>query len=222
MIRALFFKEWIKSRWALLVISGVFTLLLGYIFLSVSRDIRVTGYGEVWEMIVQKGTTHIDLLQFFPLLAGIGLALMQYIPEIINKRLKLTLHLPLPEYQTMMAMLLFGIIYLSALFMIVYIVINQGLQVYFTKEVARWNLEALTPWLWSGLAGYLFTAWICIEPVWKQRVLNGIIGISCLSLFYFKSIPGAYAPFLPWLVVLIIISSCFSMYSLIRFKEGKQ
>jgi hypothetical protein len=41
-------------------------------------------------------------------------------------------------------------------------------------------------------------------------------------LFYFDAIPGAYAPFLPYLLTLIVLSVSFSFYSLIRFKDGEQ
>ncbi len=222
MIKSIFYKEWIKSRWALLVLFCVFAGMMAYALMSMTRDIRVNGYGEVWEMIVQKGLTHVDYLKFLPLLAGICLGIVQYVPEMANKRLKLTLHLPLKESHIILSMLGFGILYLAVLFTLCYLFTGIGIGRYFSHEVVSWNLAALQPWLWSGLPAYLLTAWICLEPVWKQRIVNSVIAIAVLFLFYFNVLPGAYAPFLPWLILLTALSISFSFYSLIRFKDGEQ
>ncbi len=222
MIRSIFYKEWIKSRWALLVLLCVFSGMMAYTFMTMARDVRVSGYSEVWEMIVQKGLTHVDYLKYLPLLAGVCLAVIQYAPEMSNKRLKLTLHLPLKESSIMLAMMSFGIIYLAVLFALCYIFTGVGISVYFNSEVVQWNLAALQPWLWSGLLAYILAAWICLEPVWKQRIFDGLMAIATLAMFYFNVIPGAYTPFLPCLIALVVVSISFTFYSLIRFKDGEQ
>ncbi len=222
MIKSLFFKEWTKSRWVLLIILLVLAAVTAYAFIGIARDIRLNGYGEVWEMILQKGVTHFNYLKFLPLLAGIVLALSQYVPEMTNKRLKLTLHLPLPEFRMLLTMLLFGIVSLSILFLLTYLTINFGVKNYFSHEIAAWNLASVHPWLWSGLAGYLLTAWVCIEPVWRQRIFNAVMAVVILSLYYFRATPGSYAGFLPFLILLAVLCGLFSYYSLIRFKDGEQ
>jgi hypothetical protein len=218
----LFFKEWIKSRWALLIIFVVFAGVVTYSFISVSTTLRLVGASQVWEGIVQKGITCFDYVKFLPLLAGVLLAVVQYAPEVINKRFKLTLHLPLPEYRIMLTMLLFGVLGLAVIFLLAYFVIAVGLSGYFPAEIVQWNLDAVRPWLWGGIAAYLLSAWACLEPVWRQRVFDALIACGLLALFYFDEIPGAYAPFLPCLLTLIVLSVSFSFYSLIRFKDGEQ
>ena len=39
----------------------------------------------------------IDMLQYIPLIAGILMAIVQFVPEMQRKCLKLTLHLPYPD-----------------------------------------------------------------------------------------------------------------------------
>ena len=218
----LFYKEWIKSRWALLIILLIFAGVLAYSFISVSTSLRLIGAGLVWENIVQKGITCFDYAKFLPLLAGVLLAVVQYAPEMINKRLKLTLHLPLPEYKIMLAMLTFGVFSLAVIFLASYFAIAIGLSSYFPAEIVHWNLAAVAPWLWGGIAAYLLSVWVCLEPVWRQRVFDALIACGLVALFYFSAIPGAYAPFLPCLLILVALSVSFSFYSLIRFKDGEQ
>lgn len=222
MIKSIIFKEWIKSRWALLVVLLIFTGVTTYIFMNVSRGLRMAGGQHIWEMIVQKGITFSDYIKYIPLFAGIILALAQYLPEMANKRLKLTLHLPLKESKIMLSMLFYGLISLLILFITFYFVLYAGLNHYFCTEVAQWNTKEAQPWFLGGLMGYLLTAWICIEPVWKQRILNSLIALSCIWLCYFDETPVAYSPLLCPLFILIVASITFPFYSLIRFKDGEQ
>jgi hypothetical protein len=217
---SLFFKEWIKSRWVLLVTLLVFAGIIAYTFITMSTELRVLGADVVWESIIQKGITHFDYLKYLCLLAGVMLAVVQYAPEMTNKRLKLTLHLPLPEYRIVLSMLLFGMVSLAVLFLLVYGAVSIGVNSYYPVEIAQWNLAALLPWLWGGLAAYLLTAWISIEPVWRQRLFDTVIALCLLKLFYFDELPGAYAPLLPWLAGLCAAGITFTFYSIIRFKEG--
>ncbi|MDR3133939.1 MAG: hypothetical protein LBU42_07980 [Prevotellaceae bacterium] len=219
---SLFFKEWIKSRWALLVTLLAFAGIIAYTFIYMSTELRVLGAGTVWESIIQKGVTHFDYLKYLCLLAGVLLAVVQYAPEMVNKRLKLTLHLPLPEYRIVLSMLLFGILSLAALFLLVYAAVGVGVNRYYPAEITQWNLAAILPWLWGGLAAYLLTAWIIIEPVWKQRLWNILMALCLLKLFYFDEIPNAYAPLLPYLITFCALGITFTFYSLIRFKDGVQ
>ena len=222
MIKSLIFKEWIKSRWILLIILIVFAGVTVYTFMNVSRGLRMAGGQHIWEMIVQKGITFASFVKYIPLLAGILLALAQYIPEMANKRLKLTLHLPLEESKVLLSMLFFGVVSLSVIFVAAYSALCIGFNHYFCTEVAQWNMDEALPWFLGGLTAYLLTSWVCIEPVWKQRVFNSIIAVLSVWLFYFDAAPEAYSPFLCYLVILIVLSISFSFYSLIRFKDGEQ
>lgn len=222
MIKSIFYKEWIKSRWVLLVIAGVFTSVLAYSFMNISNNFRVSGVNEYWELIVQKGISSMGYIKYLPLLSGTLLAIAQFVPEITNKRLKLTLHLPMAESKMILFMLGFGIICLSMLFSITYLTTTIGMNLYFCKEIACWNLSEIYPWLCGGIASYLLSVWICLEPVWKQRVLKGFPGLCAIALFYFDEMPGAYAPFIGYLIAFVVLSLAFVFHSLVRFKDGEQ
>lgn len=221
MLRSLYYKEWQKSRWALLIILLFFAGVITYSFINISQNLRVSGIDQVWDIIVQKGTYYFSHIKYLPLMAGIALAITQYVPEMSNKRLKLTLHLPLPESKIMLTMLSFGIINLSLIFTLVYCILYGGTITYFPSEMAYWNAIVTLPWLLGGITAYLLTVWICIEPVWKQRILNGIISILLLAPYYFEVMPKAYDPIIFYLLILTIISGFFSFHSLIRFKDGE-
>lgn len=222
MIQSLYYKEWLKSRWLLLIILLSFVGVVLYSFVSISQELRVGGANQVWDLIVQKGVTYFGYVKYLPLVAGILLAISQYVPEMSNKRLKLTLHLPLAESKIMLTMLSYGVVNLFVIFAVIFVGIYLGARLYFPTEIAYWNMIVTLPWFIGGIVAYLLTAWICLEPVWKQRIYNSLISILVVALYYFDAMPEAYCPSLAYLLIIAVLSISFSFYSLIRFKDGAQ
>ncbi|MDR3236591.1 MAG: hypothetical protein LBT48_07730 [Prevotellaceae bacterium] len=221
MYTSLFYKEWIKTRRPLLLLSAVFAATVAYILLNVAKLYQANPVA-LWEFIVQNNAAQAGYLKYLTLGAGIALALVQLAPEMQNKRLKLTLHLPLNESKIVGSILWFGIVALTGLYLASGAILLAGLTVYFPAEIVSANLLAMLPWMLGGLAAYLFAAWICLEPVWRQRVLYTIPALGCTSLFYLDALPGAYLPFVPWLASLTVAGFAFPFYSAIRFKQGVQ
>ena len=108
MIQAIFYKEWIKTRWYWLLATLFMIGITGYSMLRIGRTIAIQGIDHLWVVMVQKDAIFIDLLQFVPLLIGILLAAVQFFPEMQRKCLKLTLHLPYSQKKMVMSMLAYG------------------------------------------------------------------------------------------------------------------
>ncbi|MDR1666394.1 MAG: hypothetical protein LBS03_01685 [Bacteroidales bacterium] len=221
MYTSLLYKEWIKSRRAIWLLLAVFAGVGAYLLLATAKQYQAdaTAY---WEFIVQNSDIQTGRMKYLPLAAGILLAIVQLTPEMHNRRLKLTLHLPLDESKTLCTILGFGMTTLAVLFTVTVAALLAGLRVYLSPEMVFADFISLLPWMLGGMAAYLTAAWICLEPVWKQRILNLLPGTCWVSFFYTGALPGAYVPFLPWLVALIVAGFFFPFYSTARFKHGVQ
>jgi hypothetical protein len=222
MYRSIIYKEWIKTQKFIWLLLAVFLTLGIYSFMKIYEGVRLTGMVAYWETIIQKDTTLFPYFKYVPLLSGFLLAIIQYLPELQYKRLKLTLHLPLNENKIVALMLGYGFFVLSLFFFITLPVLLLGLSRYFTLEIVYAVLWNILPWFIAGWAAYLLTAWVCLEPLWKLRIPNIIAGMCALSFFFIGAKSGAYQPFIPCLTVFVIIAFSFSFYSVIRFKEGIQ
>jgi hypothetical protein len=190
--------------------------------MKIMEAIRLIGMVNYWESIIAKDISLFPYFEYLPLLSGALLAITQYVPELQYKRLKLTLHLPLNETKILLTMLCYGISIILLFILIILPVLLLGLSIYFPAEIVHAAFYRILPWFLAGLAAYLITSWVCLEPQWKQRILNGIPGISALSYFIISTKSGSYQPFIPYLLGFVIIAFFFSFYSTIRFKEGVQ
>ena len=223
MVKALFYKEWIKTKRIILLLAIIFAGGLVYTFINTAQMFRIGGAVQTWDNIILKDLDILPvIMQWAPLLAGLLVGFSQFIPEITNKRLKLTLHLPLPESKTISAMLLYGILVLMVFFIVSFIVLLTGFCTYYPMEIVNAMLFRTTPWFLAGLVSYIFIAWVCLEPVWKYRICYSFIAICIVSLFYINAKSGAYLPFIPYLIGFIIIAFSFPFFSTARFKDGAQ
>lgn len=222
MINSIFYKEWIKTRRVLFLAIIVFACFIIYTFINVGQIFRVSGAVAVWTDTMLKDISLLPKMEWLPLIFSILFGASQFVPEMVNKRLKLTLHLPLPENKIMYAMLFYGIICLLLLYAAIYAVLIIGMGMYYPAEIVLSMFKLSLPWFLAGLIGYLFVAWICLEPVWRQRIFNSLIAICAINFFMIAAKSGAYVTFIPYLVVLIIVAYTFPFYSMSRFKEGAQ
>lgn len=222
MYQAIFYKEWIKTGKVILLAALVFPGFIIYTFISTTQVLRVSGTVNTWETVIMKDLPLLPDMKWLPLLLAVLLSLAQYVPEMYNRRLKLTLHLPLPESGIITSMLFYGITVLLLFYMISYIVLLTGLRIWFPPEIVLTSFYASAPWFLSGVAAYPLTAWICLEPVWKQRIINGLAAICCLSLFFLDVKSGGYYLFIPYLLGFSVLCLSFPFYSVVRFKEGAQ
>ena len=89
-----FYKEWIKTRYFFLIALVLSVLFCVYAMLNINRVIELKGAAHIWEVMLQRDAIFIHYLRFVPLLMGAVAGMMQFVPEMQQKRIKLTLHLP--------------------------------------------------------------------------------------------------------------------------------
>jgi len=223
MLKAIFYKEWIKTRWYFLLALALSLSLSTYCVVRLSRAMEVQGGAKhFWEMMIQRDVVFIDLLQYMPLLIGTVWALVQFVPEMHHKCLKLTLHLPYSQLKMTMAMLLSGFVLLTICFTTNFILLGIYFSNHFAFELVRNVLVTALPWYLAGLTAYLLVSWLCLEPTWKRRVVNGLLSLFFLRIFFLSNTPQAYTAFIPYLVVAFFLLFPLTWHSIIRFKEGKQ
>lgn len=221
-MNAIFFKEWIKTRWYLLLACIVTLGFSGYSMLRINRVVELKGAAHIWEVMLSRDAVFVNLLEYVPLLVGILLALVQFIPEMYHKCLKLTLHLPYPQLKMINLMLLYGLLALVVCFATNYLLMFVYLQSVLAPELYSRILLTALPWYLSGICAYLLIAWVCLEPTWKRRVFNLVVTVLLLRIFFLSSDPEAYNGFLPLLTIYSLLTISFSWLSVLRFKAGKQ
>ena len=209
MNKAIFFKEWIKTR--------LFHYPAGIaLFRRIRRDAHQPGHH------FQGGRPPVGHhpLPGIPCLSSTNPAVIwifassQFIPEMTQKRLKLTLHLPYPQQRMILLMLLAGVAQISIVFLLQAASLWIYLQQHIACEMVARILLTAAPWYICGYTAYLMTAWICLEPTWKLRIVNLLIAAGIVRIFFLLDKPVAYNSFLPTLIIFTILCASLSIRSI--------
>jgi hypothetical protein len=156
-----------------------------------------------------------------PFVFGLAIALAQYFPETVNKRIKLTFHLPVYENEILIRMHAFGAACLAVLFLVFFLVFIAGSSLFFPSEIIWPSVVTITPWFLGGLATYFISALILLEPIWLYRGLYSVVGGGFITFYYSSASIGGYEPILVSLFLLTGLSSIVILFSGYRFRKGE-
>lgn len=223
MWKSVIYKEWLKIRWFVFIFAALGILAVGNIFLKVKHDFafnEATTY--LYRILFMKYQYFsYGLFKFIPVFSALAIAVAQFFPETVNKRIKLTFHLPLNENKVLIMMMLFGTICLLIMFLLTFGLFLFLSALFFPAEIIQAALISIAPWFLSGFVIYYLVALIVLEPVWKFRVLYLIVAAAFIPIYLEPAVAGAYAPAIPVLVVCVIILSISLLFSGYRFRKGE-
>lgn len=222
MTQALILKEWLKTRRALLILLAVTVAFTLYLILGIQHTVTTQGVGHIWSFMLLKDVRYIDTLKYYPLLCGIVVGLAQMLPEMQQRRLKLTLHLPYSQNTMLALMLAYGLVVLSLIFALQVSAIAGYFSTLIASEMTVRVVLTTIPWYLCGLNAYMFTSAVCLEGGWRRRVLVGLTGFALTAMFFMNDASESYNSMLLLLLVFVLAASLLSYTSIYRFKEGRQ
>lgn len=192
-----------------------------YLLIDIRRTLASHGTMAVWDTLLGRDTLLIEALEWVPLVVGILVGCTQMLPEMLQKRIKLTLHLPVENWKAVGAMVLYGVVVMVALG-----VVNLGLcagvmAAWLPREMLQHIFLTALVWYVAGIQAYLFCVWIILEPTWRMRIAELLFAGVYLRMFYLTTMPETYNAFLPVLGVMAVLFMGLPMLSIARFKSGK-
>ena len=202
----LFYKEWLKTKWFVLasLLLGVGTILYAFIGLNSNIINADGGSNYVFEWFTQAGRPHYGIFKNIPFIIALLIGGSQYLPEVLQKRIKLTLHLPLNEIVMLYTMVLYG--FLIDLY-------------FFPVEMHIMAINAFLPWILGGFTTYFFVAMIAMEPSWKFRCLYAIVVYELLDIYL---LGGNMSNLYVLMIIVLVIASLGMIYTANRFKIGEK
>lgn len=222
MKKALIFKEWLKLRKTWFVAFSLAAALTIYAMIVINRLITLKGVEHLWMIMLLKDNTFVEILKYLPVAVGVAIGAAQMVPEMQQKRLKLTLHLPFPQMRLCIVMLGFGIVLCALVFVAQWVAVGIFYARIIPSQLVWRVLLTMLPWYAAGLMGYIFTAAVCLEDTWRRRVIVSLLGIAMVMVCYLQSAPEAYNAFIFLIMGYVCVLLVLPLGSVMRFKEGRQ
>jgi hypothetical protein len=204
-LRAIFYKEYLKIRWLFLALLVLNALLAAYVYVDI-RHLFVMDHAEmVWYRVVHIGREPYGVLRYALVVTGALTACIQYLPEMVGERLRLSLHLPVSPHALILAHVLVGAVAVGLASGLDLLSLAVIMSRYFPSEAVASALLTALPWGLGGLAAYLGVTLALLEPGSRRRVFNLAVAAGVLALFLRHEKPGAYGHVLIGLCVLICL-----------------
>lgn len=220
MEKALFYKEWLKTRSVFVASLIVAVAFAVYALLRMNRLTELKGVDHLWLIMLLKDNSFVDVLQYIPLAVGLAVGISQMSPEMIQKRLKLTLHLPYPQMKLVSLMLAVGVLELLVIYALQVTIVAAYDASILPRELVWRVLLTMMPWYLAGIAAYFFASAVCMEGTWRRRMVIILIGVVFLMTCFSADAMEAYNGYMPLLTVMTLLTAILSFGSVIRFKEG--
>lgn len=222
MEKAIIFKEWLKVRRVWIAVSVLAAALTVYAMIVVNRLITLKGVEHLWMIMLLKDNTFVEILKYLPVAVGMAIGVAQMAPEMQQKRLKLTLHLPFPKMRLCMVMLSFGLGLCLAVFAMQWVAVGIFYARIIPSQLTWRVLLTMLPWYAAGLICYLFTAAVCLEGTWRRRVIVTLAGVAMVMICYLQGALEAYNVFILLIIGYVCALVSLPLGSVERFKEGHQ
>ncbi|AGW14767.1 hypothetical protein [Megalodesulfovibrio gigas] len=190
MIQSILHKEWRKAwRPALVLVAGN-AAAAGQVWLSTRQLFRREHAEVVWYQTMQLGLPFFHLLKYLPLATGAALAMAQFLPEMRQERLRLSLHLPVNTTALILVHLLAGLVGLAACLAVQAVGLWASVHAWFPREMTAHAFAIWGPWALAGVAGYLGMALALLEPSFLRRLGNLTIAAGAAWLFLLPTPAG--------------------------------
>ncbi len=197
-------------------------IAVGMIFIKVQHDFTFSGGKNMWNGILFQYYSYFSSFKFIPLAGGLILGISQFFPETVEKRIKLTYHLPVNENKILLQMMGYGTLILAAAYIVLFVFFWAMSSSFFPKEIVFDALTSITPWFLSGFTTYYLIGLIVLEPIWRYRFFYLIVSAFFITIYLHSAVNGAYITMNFTLAISTVISSIALLFSGYRFRKGEQ
>lgn len=185
MFKSIFLKEWLKIKYPLFFLLIFSIIILSYFAFDLNFQFStIEPESMMWYRFIHLEHKPHFILYYFYLFVGIIVATSQFLPEIIQKRLKVTLHLPLNIFKNIFLHLFIGIIFICLIITLFSIPLLRIISDYYPKEVVQVVFEDSLFFSLISLLTYIFISLVIMEQNRIKQLLKAVF--TLLFLFYFS------------------------------------
>lgn len=220
MYKALFYKEWIKLRPVFyLLILTTMTIYLVF-FINIKTIIKVQDVYSVWYSVSVKGVILYGIVKYILPLSGLIIGIAQFVPETMQRRLRLLFHLPVDHNKSLAFMVFVGCLFLSFLIIINYLFLMIIMGLYFPDIILESVFMTSFPWFISGFISYFGVSLVSVEPSTKGKIIYLFHTFLMILIFFKGNWPNMYEKSIIYYCFLIFIYIFTIFYPAFRFKRG--
>ena len=191
--RMVFYKERLKLNRLWLTLLFFNLVALAYFYIETRHLFKMDHAEIVWYRVIGLGQIHYEMWRYLPCLTAIALSVFQFLPEMKDERLRLSLHLPVQPHLVIWAHLFAGSLIFGLMEASVLAALALITGAYFPVETVHSTILTCLPWFIGGWCAYIGTALFFLEPSLKLKIFNIFLSLGLVGPLLGKALPGAFA-----------------------------
>ncbi|WP_068112895.1 hypothetical protein [Tropicimonas marinistellae] len=219
-MRAIAYKEWLKLRSWLGFILAAHLLFSAWLYLSIRHQFRIEHAEMIYYQANHIGRIFYEDLRYVPLLTGALIGAVQFLPELIRGRLRLSLHLPTGIVPLVFAHLGVGLAALLVFLAFDLAALAITIGTFFPAAFIASALLTAAPWVLAGIAAYLGAALTLLEPDRRYQAANLAISAGVVWLCHRSGQYQAYDLVLIGAAAFVLLLAPASLQAAHRFRNG--
>lgn len=221
LIRAILYKETTKMRLAWLLLFLFNAAFMIWLFVGVRHLFRLDHPEVVWYRVITIGQEHYGAFRVVPLIVGVAVACLQFLPEMQGERLRLSPHLPASSNAVILTHLLAGLAAIGLLYLCDGAILTGITLLYFPTDVVTTMLLTAAPWVLAGVTGYLGTTLALLEPGLRLRVFILALTAGLVTPMLARRMPGDFANALPLFTLVVPLLLFASLLPAYHFRHRR-
>ncbi|WP_316858211.1 hypothetical protein [uncultured Cohaesibacter sp.] len=205
MIKSIFLKEWLKLKRVWLLVLLLNLCCMAYLLIVIRHQFQIEHSEMIWYWSFELRRLLYDEIKYIPLLTGLVIAIAQYLPEMINHRFRLSLHLPLQAHLQVLIWIGFGALMGGVIALIDMASLYLIIKGWFPTEAAASALLTAAPWFLAGWVSYFGATLVMVEPHVPQRLVYLLMSLAFLALLYLEKGYQEYDHALPVMILLALL-----------------
>ncbi len=210
MLTSVFYKEIIKTRFIILALLVFNLCYMVWNFIGIRRLFQLDHSEVVWYRVMELGQIPYQDLTFIPIITAALFCCFQFLQEMRDARIRISLHAPCDSSLMVLFHAFFGIVFLLGIFAIDITILLSIVNYYFPREVAYTAFINTLPWFIAGFFVYLGGAFVLLEPLIKRKILGTLITFTiCSELLLYSG--SAYYSNILWIFILLLPCMLYSI-----------
>ena len=220
MLRALLEKEWIKLRLPVLALLGIAVISILNAAIVLRYQMETLGAPDLWNSLIVKQRIFYARHLVFPSLCGIAIGLFQWFPETRKRRLRLLLHLPLPEQISIPFVVGCGIFFTLMVAGLHLLGMAMVFGMRFPFAVVESLVWTFAPRFLSGVVLYCGVTLVLMETSWLRRIAGVALVFGFHEMLTTGGLPGGHVLHFPAYAGVTLLSAIMVYLPAMRAKRG--
>lgn len=220
MFKNIFFKEFLKLRFVIIVLSVVHFGVIAYAYLKLRSMYMGNDPVTLWLHVVGRDYFYFGLVSTALSVSALWIGIQQFYSEVEKKRFRISCHLPLSETKVMLSIVSFGVGLVVLFGLADMALLSIAVSQFFPSDIIKAAAVVMLNYTAGAVMLYFTGLVLTLEPEWKHKLLLAFILLPVTTFVFQPSVYNDAPSSMLMSFILLLITAPVVLFPAYRFRKG--